>query len=303
MTEDFNTIASQINLGLNALLRGDEDLAQEIWMSVILNSPVDQVDSRLKELIKRLEQITIELLQGKNYIAAKKCYEMALEIDSEFDNPTLNQILRWKENYHEICKEKGYKFTTDWFSYNIPIWNQVLKKFVGYPELSFLEVGSWEGRSTCWLLDNILTHESSTITCIDTFEGSIEHTPMGLSENVKSLENTFDYNIQQTGKANQVKKLVGFSRSWLHQLSKNSFDFYYIDGSHIAADVLEDTVMGWRLVKEGGIIIFDDYGWGLYKDQPLLHPKLAVDTFLTIFQDKVQVLYKDYQVICEKVKT
>ena len=158
-------------------------------------------------------------------------------------------------------------------------------------------------RSTCWLLDNILTHESSTITCIDTFEGSVEHTPMGLSENIKLLEDIFDHNIEQTGRAKQVKKLVGSSRSWLHQLAENTFDFYYVDGSHIAADVLEDTIMGWRLVKEGGIIVFDDYGWELYRDQPLLHPKLAVDTFVTIFQDKVRVLYQDYQVICEKLKT
>ncbi|MGA0201014.1 MAG: hypothetical protein ACO3NK_18195 [Prochlorotrichaceae cyanobacterium] len=65
MTDDFNkTIASHWYQGLNILLRGDEELAQEIWMSTILDSPVDQVAIQIKELTQILERTTIELLQG-----------------------------------------------------------------------------------------------------------------------------------------------------------------------------------------------------------------------------------------------
>jgi predicted O-methyltransferase YrrM len=150
-------------------------------------------------------------------------------------------------------------------------------------------------------LDNILTDPSSTITCIDTFQGSVEHESMGLGKTVKSLESVFEHNIQQTGRASQVKKLVGFSQDWLRQLPNNSFDFYYVDGSHVASDVLEDIILAWRLLKEGAIIIFDDYGWGAYQDEPTMHPKLAIDSFLEVFQDRVRVIYKSYQIICEKL--
>jgi hypothetical protein len=226
---------------------------------------------------------------------------MALEADQTFENITLKRILFWQEIYTQHCESRGYWFKTDWLSSNILIRNQVLKKFVDSLNLSFLEVGSWQGRATCWLLDNILTDPSSTITCIDTFQGSIEHESMGLGEAAESLESVFDYNIQQTGRANQVKKLVGFSQAWLRQLPLNSFDFYYVDGSHIATDVMEDVVLGWGLLREGGMIIFDDYGWGAYQGQSTMYPKLAIDSFLEVFQDRVKIIYKGYQVVCEKL--
>ncbi|MBE9195054.1 class I SAM-dependent methyltransferase [Synechocystis sp. LEGE 06083] len=287
--------------GVDALLKGDEALAQDIWMSAMLECRVDDVQERTAELVEVLEDTAIESLQAGNWAGARKCYEMALEIDQSFENLILKKILFWQEIYTQHCENRGYEFKTDWFSGNIPIWNQVLKKFMGSPNLSFVEVGSWQGRATCWLLDNVLTDSSSTITCIDTFQGSVEHESMGLGEDVKSLESVFDYNIQRTGRADQVKKLVGFSQDWLRQLPLNSFDFYYVDGSHIASDVMEDVVLGWGLLKEEGIIIFDDYGWGAYQDQPTMHPKLAVDSFLEVFKDRVRVICKSYQVIVEKV--
>jgi hypothetical protein len=288
--------------GVDALLKGDEDLAQDIWMSAMLECRVDEVEEQTTELVAVLENTAIELLQAGNWTEARKCYEMALEADQTFENVTLKRILFGRKIYTQHCETKGYQFKTDWFSSNIPIWNKVLKKFVDSPNLSFLEVGSWQGRATCWLLDNVLTNPSSMITCIDTFQGSIEHESMGLGETVKSLESVFDHNIQQTGRANQVKKLVGFSQSWLRQLPLNSFDFYFIDGSHIASDVMEDVVLGWGLLKERGMIIFDDYGWGVYQDQPTMHPKLAIDSFLEVFQDRVKIIYKGYQVVCEKIR-
>ena len=70
-------------------------------------------------------------------------------------------------------------FTADWFSHNERMWRELFDK-VGWHsperELHALEVGSWEGRSACWLLQNILKHENSTLHCIDTWSGSAEHT-------------------------------------------------------------------------------------------------------------------------------
>jgi hypothetical protein len=204
-----------------------------------------------------------------------------------------------RQQYLKNCIYKGYQFTQDWFSIHIYLWQQVLKNFANLPNLKFLEIGSWEGRATSWLLDNILTHESAKITCIDTFKGSCEHQNLD-ADCIKSLETRFDFNIALTGSADKVEKNVGISQEVLRTLPLDTYDFLYIDGSHIASDVLEDAVLGWRLVKVKGVIIFDDYNWPEVKDNPTQHPKLAIDAFLTIFRDKIQIIFKGYQVIIQK---
>jgi glycosyltransferase involved in cell wall biosynthesis len=204
-----------------------------------------------------------------------------------------------KYKYLLDCQVKQYKFTQDWFSINIPIWEKFIAKFANLSNLNFLEIGSWEGRATCWLLDRILTDKSSRITCIDTFAGAIEHQTLG-EKFLNSVELRFDYNINQSGSKDKVKKIVGFSQEILRELPLNSYDFIYIDGSHIAPEVLEDTVLAWRLLKEKGMLVFDDYQWNMYRDKPTFHPRLAIDSFLTVFQDHINIIHIGYQVIIEK---
>ncbi|NJL41968.1 MAG: class I SAM-dependent methyltransferase [Leptolyngbyaceae cyanobacterium SM1_4_3] len=153
--------------------------------------------------------------------------------------------------------------------------------------------------STCWLLDHILTHEAAKVTCVDPFQGSAEHRRFD-ADYVQSLEARFDANIAKTGAAQKVQKQVGTSQEKLRSLPLNAYDLLYIDGSHIASDVLEDALLGWRLVKAGGLIIFDDYGFSF--DQNTQHnPKAGIDAFLTIFRDKIKITHKSYQVFVEKL--
>jgi predicted O-methyltransferase YrrM len=284
-------------IGLDLLLKGDELAAQDVWMSAFMQGTLENVEDWTRELVKLLELNSIEQLQVGNFLNAKKCYLIAQEISPNYKNDVLESILLWQERYTHQCVVKGYQFTMDWFSHNILVWNQVLKKFAHLPNLAFLEIGSWEGRSTCWMLDNILTHESSKITCIDTFEGSVEHEGLD-KEFLNSIESTFDLNISKTNRIKQVEKCIGISQEVLRQFSANTYDFLYIDGSHMAPDVLEDALLGWRLIKVGGIIIFDDYEWQAHP--PTHDPKLAVDAFLSVFRDKIKLLYKGYQVVIEK---
>lgn len=45
------------------------------------------------------------------------------------------------------------------------------------------------------------------------------------------------------------------------------FDLVYIDGSHLRLDVLSDASMAWRLLREGGVMVFDDYEWDRLVDR------------------------------------
>lgn len=86
---------------------------------------------------------------------------------------------------------------------------------------------------------------------------------------------------------------------------KKHFDFIYIDGSHFASDVLLDAVLGFKLLRTGGLMIFDDYLWRRSSEtdvNPLTLPKIAIDSFVNIYHEKVEVLTaSNYQLYLQKV--
>jgi hypothetical protein len=45
----------------------------------------------------------------------------------------------------------------DWFSQHIPNWKRWLARFQGRDGIRAVEIGTYEGRAACWLLDNVLT--------------------------------------------------------------------------------------------------------------------------------------------------
>ena len=203
----------------------------------------------------------------------------------------------------EFLPDEPFRFIYDYFSQNIGQWSKDLARFTAQPNLAFLEIGSFEGRSACWLLQNILTDDSSRMTCIDIFDqersqGAFDTT--GLDSNLMSTEDRFDYNIQQTGASHRVEKLKGNSHELLRSLPRSHYDFIYVDASHIAKDVLEDGVLAWPLLKTAGLLTFDDYEWRDEPD-PLRCPKIAIDAFLQVYDGHYRIVHKSYQVTLEKL--
>ena len=146
-------------------------------------------------------------------------------------------------------------FTNDWFTSRIPGWTDILHELKGQPVYA-LEIGCYEGMATLWLLENILTSPLARITVIDTFEGNKEHKTGEYKTSFKFTEQLFKENIKPF--VEKVTILKGKSEKKLLQI-KDTFDFIYIDGSHVACDVMSDAVLAWKLLKENGIMIFDDY--------------------------------------------
>lgn len=176
-----------------------------------------------------------------------------------------------------------YSFSADYVTYVEPYWLQYLGKLRGREQCHILEIGSYEGRSAIWFLEHLLTHATSTITCVD-----------------KSFQDVFDANIHTTGVGEKVIKRVGKSQAILPTLPAAFYDLIYIDGSHRATNVLADGRASWPLVKVGGLIVFDDYRWALHKPTAE-RPKQGIDQFLQDFQTQLEVIYKGYQVIVRKL--
>lgn len=182
-----------------------------------------------------------------------------------------------------------YEFHSDWFGNHIPVWSEALASYRGKPDLAYLEIGVFEGRSLVWMLERILTHPTSRVLAIDPF----------VQKRGKEVERTFRENVKKTGASERVTLIVGFSQMELRKLAPASFDIIYIDGSHRAADVLEDAVLSWRLLRPGGTIVFDDYLWR--RESPLEdRPEKAVYEFWWFFRDEIEVVHSGYQVFLRK---
>lgn len=177
-------------------------------------------------------------------------------------------------------------FTTDWFTNNIP---NLASLFKGCNETTIkaLEIGSWEGRSTTWFLENALHHEESKITCIDPWPSS-------------EVFIRFVYNIRDY--INKVDIRKGYSSDVLRTLNENTFDFIYIDGSHTSWNTLEDAVLSFKLLKTNGVMIFDDYKGGDIEDTTL-SPYKGINAFIEVYSKHIEVLHKEYQVFIRKKPT
>jgi predicted O-methyltransferase YrrM len=185
-----------------------------------------------------------------------------------------------------LARTSDPSYTTDYVSPFVDDWARALAPLTGRPGVRLLEIGSFEGRSATWFLNHVLTHETSEIVCVDLFSRP-------------ELEARFDHNIRLADRHGRVRKLKGRSADVLAALDPAGFDAVYVDGGHDAGTVLLDALLAWKLLKPGGVLIFDDYLWEL--ERPLSgRPQLAIDLFLATMGDALEILHMGYQVIGRK---
>ena len=208
----------------------------------------------------------------------------------------------------------NYKFTKNWFSK--ADLEQHLKVDT-QEEIHILEIGSFEGRSTVWFINNILKNENSSITCIDSWMNFYQNTNSANTYDIDTktksgvdfvrdnIKGTFSHNISETTQQHKVNVIHGYSQTELPTLISQSkkYDIIFIDGNHTTPFVLSDAVLSWHLLSEGGIMIFDDYGWNNFGEGSITTtPKLAVDSFVKCFKDYIEVLWVDCRYAIKKIK-
>ncbi len=194
--------------------------------------------------------------------------------------------------------QHSYKFSSDWFTGNIPYWKQYV-----FPRINeknekickYLEIGSYEGRSIFFLVDNFPNLEA---TVIDPFERIVN-----IAGSKIPLWKRFQENLEISQAKDRISVLKKYSGQILPQLivEGKKFDIIYIDGSHFARNVLEDAVLSWLLLERGGHLIFDDHGFS--SKNPMMKPAMAIDPFLSCYKEEINLVHKGYQVIIEKKNT
>jgi predicted O-methyltransferase YrrM len=176
-------------------------------------------------------------------------------------------------------------WTNAWAVQYYNLWHKYLGQFKGKP-INALEIGSCEGRSSCFFVTNILTHPDSKLVCVDPF--------------LMGTEDVFYHNIRVLGCADKIEVIKGLSIDV--DLAMKPWDFIYIDGSHIGRDCLFDMVRSWVSLKKGGIMIVDDMLWNLNNRAiKYLKPKHAVDAFMLLMEDALNVEHIGGQAILRKL--
>jgi hypothetical protein len=138
-----------------------------------------------------------------------------------------------------------------------------------------IEVGSWKGSSALHIASLIKKKSiSGIVLCVDTWLGTVNNMlqsndPVwGLGKYYQHGYPTLYYqflaNIIHSGLQNYILPLPTTSAIGARWFTAKGIqaDLVYIDGSHEEDDVYQDIVNYWKLLKNNGIMVGDDWHLG-----------------------------------------
>lgn len=211
-----------------------------------------------------------------------------------YRGPQAQEIESAQARFRAVLRTRH--FTSDWFDNNIGIWTEKLAGFrMQHPKPRILEIGSFEGRSTLFFLTHF---PQSHITVVDSWGGD-DKPPT--DSRLQSAELRFDSNVLEYKE--RITKLRGKSAECLAKLGSGEpslFDLIYIDGSHYSDDVMIDGALAWALLRNKGIMIFDDYVWFDYRYGLRKSSCRAVNLFLRLIAGEFQIKHVAHQIIVVK---
>jgi predicted O-methyltransferase YrrM len=177
---------------------------------------------------------------------------------------------------------KHFKYPEErmFFTDHITIWEEILSSLKGKTNIT-LEIGALYGGSSVYILEEFCKEEGSHHYIMDI------NTNEFIENNINPYKDKLTY-------------LLGESSDSFKQFTeKNVFDLIYIDGNHMSKYVLEDAVNSFYILKNGGYMIFDDFGGG-WEQEPHMQVKTAVESFVHSYGKYLDVVHQGYQLIIRK---
>jgi predicted O-methyltransferase YrrM len=149
------------------------------------------------------------------------------------------------------------KFTADMTDGFERTW-QRCEALAGWRPNTWLEVGTYEGRSACWMIENKLQPGSCLVT-IDPFDAWGDHRR-------SIMQGIADGNLQDSAARHKVAAQVvagvlDEDTAESLRVEYGAFDGAYLDGPKDYVSALEASRLAWSLVKPGGVVIWDDVHW------------------------------------------
>ena len=142
----------------------------------------------------------------------------------------------------------------NWFaSFAQGYFEKHLYRFKDQENLHFLQIGAFTGDASLWLVQNVLTHKSSVLVDVDTWQGSDEeaHHEMDFSD----VEKTYDWKLKDYPRVIKVKQT-----SLEYLATSDETEVYVEGGRHTSAN--SDTENGRTIMQ---FLIFSVYLQPLYE--------------------------------------
>lgn len=177
------------------------------------------------------------------------------------------------------------KLTRSWFrSRNQTTWSTFLPpRFPPTKPWKMLQIGVFEGADLVWCLENILCHPESRVVAIDPWAATTKLD----AEYMESVRLRAYRNLEPFHP--KVTFIQGGSQDEVPKLEADAYDLCVIDGDHNEEPVLVDAINCLRVVKVGGILLFDDVRNRIPKKH---HVQQGLDRFLAAHGKKVRLLWK-----------
>ena len=178
-------------------------------------------------------------------------------------------------------------------------WNAEFKKNTQGMKFNFaLEIGAFEGLTSCYICDNLLKPGGRMIA-VDPLKDSYLTTDLTDEDRQmnKELSSMFEgqhARFKRNTRGKPIELIRKTSREAFEELKAYRFDFIYIDGDHRKREVFNDAIECLKLVKVGGHILFDDYEW---REQTTI----GINGFLNRYVANIQIVSKGYQVLIKKI--
>jgi predicted O-methyltransferase YrrM len=186
----------------------------------------------------------------------------------------------------------------NWFdAYAKPNFEKYLIPLAGVDNLHFLQLGVYTGDATMWMVDNVLTGKDVRLSDVDTWEGSDED-----AHEFINFSRVLEYYAHRTDHLSMVNSFIMTTTDYLcnSRLRERRYDFIYVDADHTAVGVLMDAELSFPLLKQGGLLAFDDYQWGAHLPASK-SPKLGIDLFLERHAGEYEILEQGLQVWLRKL--
>jgi adenylate kinase family enzyme len=252
-------------------------------------------------ILKNLHYLFRRSVLNRIYIKFSYIKESAKDFDinltSVIKKVIYSEVLNKKnefliKKYQNYINNK-YKFSyDDWFSSNYNIWQKLFNdKNLRNKKINYLEIGSFEGRSTIFVAESLI---KANLYTVDTFKGSDEHNKIDFNLVYKNFkDNTKYFSKRLTINRMSSKKFF--------KINKNKFDLIYIDGSHFSDDVKNDFNNSLKIANKDCIIILDDLLWNFYKNKKN-NPISGIFPILSKNKDIFKIIHINNQLIVQKIK-
>ena len=156
----------------------------------------------------------------------------------------MNQYL---PNFQGLC----WRLANNWFDILKLDWDK---------PIVYCEVGLLHGANFISFAKTFGRHPDSQLVAVDPYVDYNDY-PEYKGEQEQNMK-TFFTNIDNAAIGHKVAFYREPSILVYNKFKDNMFDIVYLDGNHNPDAILTDAVLFWPKVKSGGVVIFDDYGWG-----------------------------------------